>query len=437
MAFGAVTLSLVLVAADLSSGAAPPSEPSAPSFEMPRAGQRQRRGTGPERRGIHELEDPAGWPAEPPAETGPLDAARFDAAVEKVCGEVAPDAGLPAVAQIVRAVSAETGADPFLVAALAYRTSRCRPSSSGVAGIGLLGIQPAMFGPGAPLPFPRADLDREALLDPAHNLRVGIALLKMWEADHAEIDRALGSTPHRTALAHFFWGDRVWGTTVEDRTLTARRRLMEAYANPPPTFRGSSLSLTIVSPLEGGTRLGTSGLGADRDDGARAHRGLDIDATVGEPVRAVADGVVQFAGVDLTGDHPALGLFPRQIRRWRNRTASMGPGGFFVRVMHADGIRSGYFHLTSFRVVAGQTVHAGEIIGTVGRSGVKVSGSHLHFEVHQNGELKDPVRFLSAFVLPPDRTITNQLAMGEKRLRLARLARQKRQARLAAQRRLG
>jgi hypothetical protein len=437
MAFGAVTLSLVLVAADLSSGAAPSSEPSAPSFEMPRAGQRQRRGTGPERRGIHELEDPAGWPAEPPAETGPLDAARFDAAVEKVCGEVAPDAGLPAVAQIVRAVSAETGADPFLVAALAYRTSRCRPSSSGVAGIGLLGIQPAMFGPGAPLPFPRADLDREALLDPAHNLRVGIALLKMWEADHAEIDRALGSTPHRTALAHFFWGDRVWGTTVEDRTLTARRRLMEAYANPPPTFRGSSLSLTIVSPLEGGTRLGTSGLGADRDDGARAHRGLDIDATVGEPVRAVADGVVQFAGVDLTGDHPALGLFPRQIRRWRNRTASMGPGGFFVRVMHADGIRSGYFHLTSFRVVAGQTVHAGEIIGTVGRSGVKVSGSHLHFEVHQNGELKDPVRFLSAFVLPPDRTITNQLAMGEKRLRLARLARQKRQARLAAQRRLG
>ena len=434
MAFGTLALSLVLVAADLSGeGAAP--QPTTPSFEMPRVGQRQRRGTGPERRGIHELEDPSGWPAEPPVEAGPLDAARFDAAVEKICGEVAPDAGLPAVAEVVRQVSAETGADPFLIAALAYRTSRCRPASAGEAGVGLLGIQPAMFAPGAPLPFPRADLAREALLDPAHNLRVGIALLKMWEADHAEIDRALGSTPHRTALAHFFWGDRVWGTTVEDRTLTARRRLMEAYANPPPAFRGSSLSLTIVSPLEGGTRLGTSGLGADRDDGARAHRGLDIDATVGEPVRAVADGVVQFAGVDLTGDHPALGLFPRQIRRWRNRT--MGPGGFFVRVMHTDGIRSGYFHLTSFRVVAGQTVHAGEIIGTVGRSGVKVSGSHLHFEVHQNGELKDPVRFLSAFVLPPDRTITNQLAMSEKRLRLARLARQKRQARLAAQRRLG
>jgi hypothetical protein len=442
MVFGPIALSFVLVAADLSGGgsAQPLSSPltsplPASSFQIPRAGQRQRRGTGPERRGIHELEDPSDWPAEPALEAGPLDAARFDAAVEKVCGEVAPDAGLPAVAAVVRQVSAETGADPFLVAALAYRTSRCRPSSTGAAGIGLLEIQPSMFAAGARLPFPRADLEREALLDPAHNLRVGIALYKMWEAEHVAIDRALGSTPHRTALAHFFWGDRVWGTTAEDRTLTARRRLLEAYANPPPTFRASSMGLTIVAPLEGGTRLGTSGLGADRADGARSHRGLDIDATIGEPVRAVADGVVQFAGVDLTGDHPALGLFPRQVRRWRNRT--MGPGGFFVRIMHEGEIRSGYFHLTGFRVVAGQTVHAGEIIGTVGRSGVKVSGSHLHFEVHENGELKDPVRFLSAFVLPPDRTITNQLAMSEKRLRLARIARQKRQARLAARQRLG
>ena len=256
----------------------------------------------------------------------------------------------------------------------------------------------------------------------------------MWEADHLAIDRALGSTPHRTALAHFFWGDRVWGTTAEDRTLTARRRLIEAYANAPLLFRPSSLGLTIVSPLEGGTRLGTSGLGADRDDGARAHRGLDIDATVGEPVRAVADGVVQFAGVDLTGDRPALGLLPRQLRRWRNRTD--GPGRL-LRADHARG-RHPQRLLPPHRLPRprGQTVHAGEVIGTVGRTGVKASGSHLHFEVHEDGDLKDPVRFLSAFVLPPDRTITNQLAMSEKRQRLAKLARQKRQARLAAQHQL-
>ena len=74
----------------------------------------------------------------------------------------------------------------------------------------------------------------------------------------------------------------------------------------------------------------------------------------------------------------------------------MGPGGLFVRIVHDGGVRSGYFHLNSFRVEAGQTVRAGEIIGTVGRTGVKASGSHLHFEVHRDGELKDPARFLSA-----------------------------------------
>jgi len=153
-------------------------------------------------------------------------------------------------------------------------------------------------------------------------------------------------------------------------------------------------------------------------------------------VRAVADGVVQFAGVDMQSDHPALGLFPRQVKRWRRKTNMMGPGGLFVRIVHDGGVRSGYFHLNSFRVEAGQTVRAGEIIGSVGRTGVKASGSHLHFEVHRDGELKDPARFLSAYVLPPEATITFGLAKAEKKQRLARAARARRQARAAAPNRL-
>ena len=363
---------------------------------------RQRPSAVAPKRGIHELKDPGGWPAEPPTVAGPIDAARFDAAVVRMCGEVARDEGLPEVARVVREVAAETNSDPFMLAALAYRGSRCRPWLTSSSGVGLLQIKASMFAAGAHLPFPRADLERERLLDPAHNLRVGAALLAMWEAEHVAIDRAIGSTPHRTAVAHFFWGDKVWGATPEDRTLTARRRLIEAYGDAPIAFQPSSLELPITSPLEGAPRLGTSGLGVDRDGGERSHRGVDIDATIGEPVRAVADGVVQFAGVDMKSDHPALGLFPRQVKRWRRKTNMMGPGGLFVRVVHDGGVRSGYFHLNSFRVEAGQTVRAGEIIGTVGRTGVKASGSHLHFEVHRDGELKDPARFLSAYVLPPD-----------------------------------
>lgn len=422
----ATQLSTPVPAAAVASSETPPA--------LARAGVRQRPMPGPLKRGIHELKDPSGWPAEPAWPAGPIDGDRFDAAVARLCGEVAPDAGLIELARVVREASAEAQADPFLMAALAYRESRCRPHLVSISGIGLFQIKPAMFARGAELPFSRADLDRERLLDPAHSVRIAAALLAMWRREHAELDRALGSTPHRSEVAHFFWGDRVWGTTPEDRTLTARRRLLEMYTNPPVAFAASSLGLDIVSPLEGAPRLGTSGLGADRDGGERAHRGVDVDATIGEPVRAVADGVVTFAGADLTGDHPALGLLPRQLKRWRNRT--MGPGGFFVRVTHAGGVRSGYFHLNSFRVLQGQTVHAGEIIGTVGRTGVKVSGSHLHFEVHLDGELKDPVRFLHAYVLPPDQTLTHELAMAEKRERLARASRVRRHARTAANHRL-
>jgi len=435
-----VPLSLVLIAAEIPDAQTGASAKVAPAAVADKAlegdvvaGLRQRPTVGPLKRGIHELKDPTGWPAEPPPVAGALDAARFDAALVRMCGEVARDEGLPDVARVIREVAAETKSDPFMLAALAYREGRCRPWLVTSSGVGLLQIKASMFAAGASLPFPRADLERDKLLDPAHNLRVGAALLAMWEHEHVAIDRAVGSTPHRTALAHFFWGDKVWGATPEDRTLTARRRLLEAYGNGAVVMQPSTLSVAVTSPLEGAPRLGTSGLGVDRDGGERSHRGVDIDATIGEPVRAVADGVVVFAGVDMTGDHPALELLPRHLKRWRRKTNMMGPGGFFVRVMHDDGVRSGYFHLNSFQVEIGQTVKAGEVLGTVGRTGVKVSNAHLHFEVHKDGELKDPARFLSAWVLPPDSTLTFTIAKAEKKQRLARAARARRHAQAAAQ----
>jgi len=88
--------------------------------------QRQRHTTGPQKRGVHELRDPSGWPAEPAPVAGPIDPARFDAAVIALCNEVAPPAELPDVARLVREAAAEGHADAFLLAALVYRESRCR-----------------------------------------------------------------------------------------------------------------------------------------------------------------------------------------------------------------------------------------------------------------------------------------------------------------------
>jgi len=283
----------VAASAPLSSASAPASSASTTTCEATAAvltpGQgpaaRQHHSAEPDHRETHELRDPTGWPREPNTPVAALDDARFDAAVVALCDEVAPRPGLDDVARVVREASTASKADPFLIAALVYRQSRCRPALESHGGIGLLQIEPAMFGPRATLPFAREDLERDRLLDPEHNLRVGAALLAMWQATHVAIDAAVGSTPHRTAVSHLVWGDHVWGATAEDRVLLVRRRLLEIYTNAREVSATTYTGLTIVSPLTGGMRLGTSGPGADRDGGKREHRGIDVDAAVGEPVR--------------------------------------------------------------------------------------------------------------------------------------------------------
>src|SRR5512138_375942 len=102
-------LTLALLAAELpdaNSGAsvklAPAAATDGTTAASVVAGQRQRPSALPPKRGIHELKDPGGWPAEPAPVAGPIDAARFDAVVVRMCGEVARDDGLPEVARVVR-----------------------------------------------------------------------------------------------------------------------------------------------------------------------------------------------------------------------------------------------------------------------------------------------------------------------------------------------
>jgi murein DD-endopeptidase MepM/ murein hydrolase activator NlpD len=173
----------------------------------------------------------------------------------------------------------------------------------------------------------------------------------------------------------------------------------------------------VVSPLQGTPRVAPSGPGEDRDEGARAHRGLDIDATVGEPVGSLADGVVWFAGFDLPGRVRPQPVPPEELAQTPRPT--LGPGGLFVCVRHAEGIFSCYMHLASYRVHINDRVKAGDCLGTVGRSGVKSSGSHLHLELHVKGAAIDPAPILGPeLVIPPQDTVAHDLAMQSKKLRL-------------------
>ncbi len=125
------------------------------------------------------------------------------------------------------------------------------------------------------------------------------------------------------------------------------------------------------------------------DDGERAHKGNDIFAPKLTPVVAVADGFVTFVG---TTKRP----------------------GNQVRIRHANGYETFYFHLNNDTpetddnrggaeyafapgIEKGAFVAAGTVIGYVGDSGnAEETPPHTHFELRRRGVAQNPYQYLRA-----------------------------------------
>ena len=56
-------------------------------------------------------------------------------------------------------------------------------------------------------------------------------------------------------------------------------------------------------------------------------------------------------------------------------------------------LQTAYLHMNTIAVKTGQKVHKGELLGTVGNTGISTS-CHLHFSVYVNGKGVDPVAYL-------------------------------------------
>ncbi len=102
----------------------------------------------------------------------------------------------------------------------------------------------------------------------------------------------------------------------------------------------------------------------------RMHQGVDMDAPMGDPIVAVADGIVVWAG-------------------------ERGGYGNTVIVEHGNQFATLYAHQSKMAVAVGATVRGGETIGYIGSTGMS-SGPHLHFEVRDLGVPVNPERYLAA-----------------------------------------
>ncbi len=98
------------------------------------------------------------------------------------------------------------------------------------------------------------------------------------------------------------------------------------------------------------------------------HCGVDLGSTVGEPVFAVFDGVIERIERDET----------------KLVAAADARAGRFIRISHKEGtVVSRYIHLDTIRedLKEGDHVTGGQLIGRLGRSGINNAGAHLHFSL--------------------------------------------------------
>ena len=101
----------------------------------------------------------------------------------------------------------------------------------------------------------------------------------------------------------------------------------------------------------------------------KLHKGLDIAASSGNPVIAAASGTV--------------------VKSYFSSSY-----GNYVVISHGGGLMTAYAHMTRRLVSAGQTVSAGQQVGTVGSTG-NSTGPHLHFEVYVGGSTTNPMNYFS------------------------------------------
>ena len=96
----------------------------------------------------------------------------------------------------------------------------------------------------------------------------------------------------------------------------------------------------------------------------KLHKGVDFAASIGTPVYAAGNGVIEYAG--------------------RN-----GAYGKYIRIRHNSSYKTAYAHLNNFQqsIAKGVRVNQGETIGYVGTTG-RSTGPHLHYEViYQNKQI--------------------------------------------------
>jgi len=134
-----------------------------------------------------------------------------------------------------------------------------------------------------------------------------------------------------------------------------------------------------------------SGFGYRSDPFTKArkmHEGMDFSAKIGTPIYATGDGLVIHA------DNSKSGF------------------GNHIEINHGFGYLTLYAHLSKYNCKTGQRVKRGDIIGYVGSTG-RSEGPHLHYEVHKDGKVVNPLNFYYGNISAEEYSVISKLANRE------------------------
>jgi len=145
-------------------------------------------------------------------------------------------------------------------------------------------------------------------------------------------------------------------------------RMIARMSERPATSGFGALRGKLPMPADGHIEVGYGNVLNPKFNTVTLHKGLDIRAKAGTPVRAVADGKVAFAG---------------WLRGYGN----------LVIVDQGNGFHTLDAHLATLARAVGDEVKAGDTLGQVGDTG-SLKGAFLYFEIREKGEAVDPSPWL-------------------------------------------
>lgn len=211
-----------------------------------------------------------------------------------------------------------------------------------------------------------------------NNRLIGLAVVPLGQ-ESTEINTVARVNENNNFV---FWGDNlkirpiIWPERRVGETMPLSPKKLARYLKEKALIK-KALETTAEEPLwqtqflpamsltEETSPFGQKRIGPTK---TRQHRGVDLRAHIGTPVRSMNNGRVV-----LTGNFLA--------------------DGKIVIIDHGLGLHTLYLHLSRIKVKKRQVIKRGQVLGFSGNTGFS-EGPHLHLEIRLNGEAINPTQIL-------------------------------------------